>query len=339
MHNFSKIILKTLLLFIFVVLLLIAFMSPYFYGEKYYYQDYKVRKSLSGEIDTLIVGASQALRAVKPTVLNDNLNVKSYNLSSPLMSMYGRYVLFEKEIQRNPVETVYIELSYDALTRGRKSKWFEGNVYVLGRLDNIGERLNFIRNGFTSNEYKELFSDTIQRSKNSLELAPNEKIVQYETYGYLPKRANDCSLSLEERKKILNTKSIDTTIKQENLKYFNEIIALCEKKDIKVVLFVVPITENVIVKYENIDDIFSQYIELAEKYDCEYYDFNLDKKRFELYSCELSYFDDYHLSDYGAEAFSTRFSEIIKKANEGEDISNEFYKSYEELKKDILKAE
>ena len=43
-------------------------------------------------------------------------------------------------------------------------------------------------------------------------------------------------------------------------------------------LIVTPISENAIIKYKNYDEIFSQYKELANKYDCEYYDFNLDKK-------------------------------------------------------------
>ena len=98
MRNFSKIITHSLLLVTFVFILLVASMAPYFYGETYYYQDYRVRKSLSGTLDTLIIGSSHALRSVKPTILNEELNIKSYNLSSPLMSMYGRYVLLKKEI-------------------------------------------------------------------------------------------------------------------------------------------------------------------------------------------------------------------------------------------------
>ena len=43
------------------------------------------------------------------------------------------------------------------------------------------------------------------------------------------------------------------------------------------------------------------------------------------------------MSDYGAETFSLRLSEIMKKANEDKDVSKEFYESYDELKKTILK--
>ena len=87
MHSFKKIILHSLLLLLFVVVLLALFMTPYFYSETYQYQDYKVRKSFSETLDTLIVGSSHALRCVKPTVLNKELNLNSYNISSALMNL------------------------------------------------------------------------------------------------------------------------------------------------------------------------------------------------------------------------------------------------------------
>ena len=42
------------------------------------------------------------------------------------------------------------------------------------------------------------------------------------------------------------------------------------------------------------------------------------------------------MSDQGAEIFSKRLSEIINEVNKGNDCSNEFYNSYNELKETIL---
>lgn len=336
MRNFSKIVLHTLLLLIFVVIFLFVATMPYFYGEKYYYQDYKVRESLSGKIDTLVVGSSHALRSVKPTVLNKELNVKSYNLSSPLMSMYGRYVLLKKEVERNPIKTVYIELSYNALTLDRASLGFEGDLYVLGRLDNTTERLDFLKKAFSKEEYREVFMDTIKRSSYAISKTSKTTINQYETFGYLSVPSNDYLLTIEEKKDIFNKEKLDTKIKKENLKYFNDFIELCKENDIRIVLIVTPVTEIMLLKYQNIDELFSQYKDLSQKYNCEYYDFNLDKKRNELYSEETSFYDYTHMSDSGAEIFSTRFSKIIKKVNEGKDVSDEFYESYDQVKETIL---
>ncbi len=331
MHNFKKIILHTALLIFFVIIILICSTLPYFWGESYYYQDYKVRTSLSGKLDTLVIGSSHALRSIKPTVLNEKLNTKAYNLSSPLMSMYGRYVMLEKEINRNPIKTVYLEISYNALTLDRKTLGLEGDLYVLGRFDNVFERINFFTNAFTPEEYRKVLSDIIVRSKNSFSI--HNTIEQYKTFGYLSMPSNNQLLSDEVKEKVKNTKVLDTKIKEESLNYFDKIIKLCKENDIRVILVVTPVTERMILEYSNLDDIFSQYIDLAKEYNCEYYDFNLDKNRMKLYSEESSFYDNTHMSDSGAEIFSNRLTEIIEDVDRGNNVSNYFLNSYTELKK------
>lgn len=331
MHNFKKIILHTALLIFFVIIILICSTLPYFWGESYYYQDYKVRTSLSGKLDTLVIGSSHALRSIKPTVLNEKLNTKAYNLSSPLMSMYGRYVLLEKEINRNPIKTVYLEISYNALTLDRKTLGLEGDLYVLGRFDNVFERINFFTNAFTPDEYRKVLSDIIVRSKNSFSI--HNTIEQYKTFGYLSMPSNNQLLSDEVKEKVKNTKVLDTKIKEESLNYFDKIIKLCKNNDIRVIFVVTPVTERMILEYSNLDDIFSQYIDLAKEYNCEYYDFNLDKHRKKLYSEESSFYDNTHMSDSGAEIFSNRLTEIIEDVDRGNNVSNYFFNSYTELKK------
>lgn len=331
MHNFKKIILHTALLIFFVIIILICSTLPYFWGESYYYQDYKVRTSLSGKLDTLVIGSSHALRSIKPTVLNEKLNTKAYNLSSPLMSMYGRYVMLEKEINRNPIKTVYLEISYNALTLNRKTLGLEGDLYVLGRFDNVFERINFFTNAFTPDEYRKVLSDIIVRSKNSFSI--HNTIEQYKTFGYLSMPSNNQLLSDEVKEKVKNTKVLDTKIKEESLNYFDKIIKLCKNNDIRVIFVVTPVTERMILEYSNLDDIFSQYIDLAKEYNCEYYDFNLDKHRKKLYSEESSFYDNTHMSDSGAEIFSNRLTEIIEDVDRGNNVSNYFFNSYTELKK------
>lgn len=331
MHNFKKIILHTALLIFFVIIILICSTLPYFWGESYYYQDYKVRTSLSGKLDTLVIGSSHALRSIKPTVLNEKLNTKAYNLSSPLMSMYGRYVMLEKEINRNPIKTVYLEISYNALTLDRKTLGLEGDLYVLGRFDNVFERINFFTNAFPPDEYRKVLSDIIVRSKNSFSI--HNTIEQYKTFGYLSMPSNNQLLSDEVKEKVKNTKVLDTKIKEESLNYFDKIIKLCKNNDIRVIFVVTPVTERMILEYSNLDDIFSQYIDLAKEYNCEYYDFNLDKHRKKLYSEESSFYDNTHMSDSGAEIFSNRLTEIIEDVDRGNNVSNYFLNSYTELKK------
>lgn len=330
MHNFSKIILHSLLLIIYVIVLLFCYTLPYFHGESYGYQDYKVRKELSGSIDTIVIGSSHALRSVKPTILNEKMNIHSYNLSSPLMSMYGRYTLLKKEIKRNPVKTIYLELSYNSLMIDKYNLGYEGDLYVLGRLDNTFERLDYFKNAFTKDERKRVISDTIKRTNHSI--IEKGTVVQYETLGYLPVPSNDLSVSKEELSNISDTLTFDTNIREESLNCFKKIISLCKENNVQIIIIVTPITEKMLVEYSNFDEVFSQYINLAQKYDINYYDFNLDKKRNELYDEKTSFYDESHMSDSGAEIFSNRLSKIMIDTDNGLDVSGEFFDSYKTFK-------
>lgn len=340
MHNFKKIVLSSLLLMFFVIGLLFGFMAPYFYGNYYNYQDNEIRKSLSGKLDTLIIGSSHALRAFKPNVINDKLGWNSYNMASPLMSMYGRYTLLRKEVERNPIKNVIIEVSYNAMTIDRTSLGLEGDIYVLGRLDNFKERINFITNDFNKDDYSKIFSDTLQRSANSWKhmILGYNKETLVNQYGYLPVPKNDLSFSFEVAKKINNSKYYTTEFLKENLNYLDKIMILCKENNIKVIMVVTPISDLSILEYVNHEEIFSQYIDLAKKYNIEYYDFNLDKKRLELYPEDLAFYDYTHLSDDGAEVFSNRFAEIMNNKKKGQQIEKEFVDSYDMVKENILRS-
>ena len=336
MHNFKKIISNSLIVCTFTIIILIGLILPYFYGEAYYYQDYNVRKSLSGTLDTLIIGSSHALRSIKPTVLNSELGVHSYNLSSPLMSMAGRYYLFKKEAERNPIDTLYIELSYNALTLDRESLGMEGDLYVLGRFDNFAERAEFFSDAFDIHEWGAVFEDTILRAQNSLSGSLHPEMAQYDTFGYLPATSGDFYLSSGDKKDILDKEQLDVVIKEENLKYLNKIIEYCNDNNIKIAFVVVPIAEKALLRYSNIDEVFSQYIEIARQNNCDYYDLNLDKKRLKLYSEHSSFYDDTHMSDSGADIFSKRLSDLIKNNKSVQSNPEGYFESYRSLKRAIM---
>ena len=341
MRNFSKILMNSFMILLFVTIMLVAFVSPYFLGEFSSYQDQKVRKSLSGKLDTLYVGTSNALRAFVPTVIDKELGTTSYNLANPLMSMYGVYTMAEKEINRNPVKTLVIELSYNTMTIGRDILGLEGDLYTFGRLDTFKEKMKYASNTIFKSNYKDFFSGTVQisvRTWKQILFGESETKVQYKTRGYLPVETNDLSITKEKANSIIDTKEYDTKFLDENLKELDKMMDLCKKKNIRVIFVVTPIVDYAILEHSNHDDIFSQYIELAKKYNCEYYDFNLDKKSIELYTNEKDFYDDIHLSDPGAKKFSKRYSEIISTVDKGKKVEKEFYKSYGELKENIIKA-
>ncbi len=328
-----------MLLILTVASMLHGITAPYFYGNNYSYQDREVRASLSGELDTLILGSSQSLRGIMPSVLDEKLGVSSYNLASPLMTTHGRLMLLKKELERNPVKNVIIELSYNAMTLER-SVLFEGDLYMLGRLDTAFERLSFFSDAFKSGEYRKVFSDALVRSetawKNKLD-GKTSRPFQYETHGYNPIGSND--QSVEDVQSILDTKKHETVFNESDLANIKEIIELCRENELNVAVIVTPNSERMLLEYSNFQDVSSQYAALAERYGCDYYDFNLDKLRTNLYSDATDFFDISHLSSSGAPVFTARLAEILSIAETGGDVSAQFFNNYSEARSEILKPQ
>ena len=128
MRNFKKTARAVLALLLCVLVLYAGYTAPYFYGTAYYYQDASARSALRGSLNLLISGSSHAFRAFIPEQLDRTLGTESYNLACSMQTMEGRYRLLRKELERNPVQTVVIELSYNALTRSRAAEGPEGDL-------------------------------------------------------------------------------------------------------------------------------------------------------------------------------------------------------------------
>ena len=110
MHSFKKAMKSSMIFLILLTICTETIVYPYFHSETYHYQDGYVREELQGTLDFLICGASQAQRGISPMILDQKLGCNSYNIASPLMTLHSRYYMLEKELERNPVKTVIIEL-------------------------------------------------------------------------------------------------------------------------------------------------------------------------------------------------------------------------------------
>lgn len=334
MHNFRSAI-KTTIIFILCVSAVSALLSElYFQGENWIYQDAKERTALSGKIDYLISGASHGMRAFKPEIIDKELGVNSYNLSGALMTMQGRYELLKVELERNPVKTVVIELTYNSMTRNRVQEGPEGDIYILGRLgSNLSKRISLLMNAFQLNEYGKLYYDTIDRSIRSL-----EKVIRgtyrttLEEYhkGYFPTPKPDVELD-DNYSKTHNTEKLETKVYEYNEKYLESIVLLCQQKGAQIILVTTPLSLSLTCACSNLDVFYDWYTQFAKEHNIEYYDFNLLKSKQKLLADSEHFFDRTHLNDSGASVFSLEFCRIMKKVNEGENVAGLYYGSYNEL--------
>ena len=333
-----KALLVTLALVLCACLLLTAFCEAYFQYPAYYYEDAPVRKDLAGSLDTLIIGSSHAFRAFDPVILDEALGTHSYNLSGAMMTMEGRYLLLQKELARNPVDTVIFELSYNALLRDRDYEGPEGDIYLLGRLDSFSERVSAFFKLIRPSEYAEVFHDTLTRSRTAWGMLLKGTLTEPQMKsrrGFIPLEANDLTLPYHEAYEMYYDEFVYPTFRPDQEQLLRDCVALCREKGARVIFVVTPLSDHTLIRYYDLAQISEHCLALAKELDVPLYDFNLIRTR-EDYPPDTAFFDDLHLSGSGAETFSRSFANILRRADAGEDVSPLFFDTYEQAALNVL---
>lgn len=328
--------------FILSVVVMYPYFSQYMMGEMFF-QDAPVRKEMAGTLDFLVTGASQGCRAFDTSILDEHLDVNSYNLAVPMMTMDARAYMMKKEIERNEVSTVAIEISYNALERDRESEGPEGILTTLGNLDNNAERWNFFTSNVLFKEYGQVYYSMLDYGIRSWANVFSGKVPVYSVEsskkGYSGLEASDMTLTKEEfcerYQSVQNSARIEYN--DESCMTLEEMISYCQDRGIRVVLCVVPVSEGDLVKYSmESKNALNEYLgKLADEYGCEAYDFNLLKNRAELFPETTAFYDTSHLSAMGAENFTRMFCKVITDA----DPESFFWKSYDEAEQESVYVE
>lgn len=335
MNNFKKALKTTALFLVILTILNFLITEPYFASENDFYQDAKEREALAGSVDYVVIGASHSFRAFKPDVLDEGLGVNSYNLSCSDMTTAGRYELLSLELERNPVDTVVFEVSFDTIRRDRDVEGLEGDLYMISRLGSMRLRVPYFFKNIRLREYVQTYYFYLEKTVKYLKKIPRGKFAwenqSKRVYkGYAAYLDDDREAIDTDYEKIYNTYEFGETICEDNVKDVEKCIQLCKSKGIRVILVTVPISKSTMCSSTNLDVFREWYAAYAAENDLEFYDFNLLKNRDELFYDEVSFQSANHLSDVGAQTFSECFVDVMKMVDAGEDVSSLFFKTYKE---------
>ncbi len=330
MRSFKRTLWKAAVFLLSVFVISEIIVEPYFHSEVYHYQDAAVRDSMAGTLDLLISGSSHAYRGLMPEVLDEKLGCNSYNLSTSLMTMAGRYELLKKELGRNPVKTVILDLSYNTLTRNRVTEGPEGDLYQLGRYPNYLERMGYFFRHFQLNEYARTYYDTMNRGIQSWKrLLRGEgrrgSSEKYATKGW--QGADSTPIPPLEEDQV-RSRPLRTKNDRSDVDYLTKILALCKEKGIQVILVTLPISERITQMYDGLDEIYGQYVELSRTWGLPFYDFNLYRGKTDLFSDETAFCDISHMSEEGSRNFTGLLADVLLRIQAGQDVSGLFYDSY-----------
>ena len=337
MRIFKKVLFSVFSLLCCLVVLYSIIIAPSRRLEAAYYNDNSLRKELSGSIDLIVLGASHALAAFDPQVIDHTLNCNSYNLSSSMMTSYSKYFLLKKEMSRNPVDTVVLEISFDSFARNEAQEYGDGDSVTIERLDSFSERVAFMGKYVGIEDWMNIFSRELMQGmycwKRVLSGSTSSS-VDYSAKGFHSKDPMDITLTPDEAKANYAKRQISLAYHKEPIEITSEMIRFCKSKNARVILCVTPLPDSLILKRNGWDDFYQWIKAFSDTNDCTLYDFNLLKSRYELFSDSTSFYDEGHMSGIGAAAFSQAFGEIMAKAENGEDVSQFFYDSYSEMIQD-----
>lgn len=332
MHSFKRTLGKALAFLLAVLLVTALITEPYFQSEAYLYQDDAVRGQMAGELNMLICGSSHAYYGIAPAVVDEKFGVNSYNLSAPMMTMAGRYELLKKELERNPVELVILDASFSTFNRNREAEGPEGDIYQLGRYRNVFERAGYFLRHIRLGEYGRVYADSLERGLGAIhKLLQGEgqtgSSTHYVDKGWIRGESIPQYLTPPEN---YHTEDVDTAIDAGCKAYMDQMIALCQERDIPVLIVVTPISQSSTLRLKNLDVIRAYWIDYCREKNVPYFDFNLYKGKTVLFPNDTAYYDGSHLAEDAAWQFTGLMCDTLLQWQAGADVSGLFYTSYAE---------
>lgn len=336
MQTFKKIVFTSLVFLLVLVVFSCAVIIPWRYSEADYYMDSKLRSSLAGKIDFLVVGASHGLSSFIPQMIDENLGCTSYNLCSAMMPMYNRAYMLNKELNRNPVKTVILEISFDALTRTVGTEYGMGESVTLTRLDSFPERLAYLFKYIAFDDWLNIYCRDMLSSLSYLKSVFLHKTthVDYEAKGYRDLKSIDRSLKPEEIVSSFNTTNAIGEMLEENISQFVDMIKMCKEKNCEIYVVCTPVSDASIWQADDWDVFYQKVADICKENDVPWLDFNLHKARYTEFSDSTSYQNTTHIASEGANHFTALFTNIVALYRTGENVSKYFYNSYADMKKD-----
>ncbi len=305
-------------------------------SELFYYQDIKLREELAGTVDTIVVGSCQDKFAFVPSVLDEELGSVSYNLSGIHAPLYGQIALMEEELSRNPVERVIIGVDYDTLAYTSKGIKAIGDTKIIPRLITPLERAKYFFSNIHIEDYDIIYSQYTNAGLVCTKAwITGQKLagVPYEARGHYCLPANDMSLVSNDPISEYQTYSLETDIIENNDKLLKDLIGMCKEKGAEVMMVMTPAADSYVWTYDGWDVVHGQLKQIADENDIVFLDFNLYKTKNDLFDDKISYEDKWHLSDVGSEVFTREFSDIYRKVDAGDDVTELFYEEYEQALK------
>lgn len=337
MQTFKKVLLSIISFVCVFTVLCAIIIEPIIQKGMYYYCDNSFRDKTAGQYEMLFIGDSDGISAFKPDTFEKRTGIKAYNLCGVKNTSQSELYMLKKEIERNPVKDVVIQIEFETFTRDYSTEYGEAESATAMRINNIFERLNFIRKNSSIDGYLDIFSKILTISALAWERnLTGDKSSNFDpdTKGWHRLDSNDIRIYQDEAKQTYNTESADEAFREDRMSEFNELISLCKSKNVNVIVLMVPVSDSYVWKIKNYNVVSKKVNEICINNNVKFLDFNLYKERYKYFTDVSDFNDAYHLSPQGADNFTNIFSQIYLSVQNGQEYKDIFYDNYDEMKQD-----
>ncbi len=302
-------------------------------------------------IDILFVGSSHCYRTFVPEITDRIFEKNTFNAGSSSQPMRVSYELIREAAKYNDIQHIYLDVYYDIsiITPYSTSMYiisdymkpsFRKYSFMLGSFS----KKNYINGFFIERRRWDKFFDPdyvmslIQKKQSpdyknytytdvtGITYGEGERLEteSYEGKGYVSNNGviRDNSFFSKDGYAPINLEKITQDWKNS----LNKIIKYCQKEGIELTLISTPMSNYLLAGVGNYDEYISEINELIEGTDVAYYDFNLCREEY-FPSDSENFCNPDHVNCYGAEKFSTLFSEFCMGRISDDEL---FYDSYQE---------
>lgn len=300
-------------------------------------------------IDTVFIGSSVCQRTFDPYLLDNDLDIKSFNMGTPAQSLQETYVGLKEIIRNQKLKRVILGIGHFSLVQEKnvgseikfinsKEKTFRKRIienikysFSKEHIKNI-ESINFlfpwIYNNCGFNP-----KNIIKNLKIKLNIIQEEK-VEIEGYPVYIGKGFGISEITHDYNKVgdkISGKIYPKEVFSYNFEALKKIIRLCKENGVDIIVINSPHTIYDILSYG--DEYFLTMEDLKNLFknlEVSYYDFNLIKPN--IFENREDYFYDHeHLNRKGSTEFSKSFAKFMKLREKGEDMEKYFYTPEEYL--------
>lgn len=249
------------------------------------------------ELDTVFIGSSLCQGTFDPYVFNRRLGVKSYNMGTPLQAMPQTVKALETALKDHDIKTVIFGMGFSTLkleALAEAELTFEkARTRKLGGIEGVKEKIL------------------------------NTSESQIPTKGYQNHKGD--VLNYDNRWELNTYRYYDARLNAEMMEEFERLMKICNQHEVDLIVVNTPHPYfDVIACYESYESNQDEVKALCEKYDADYYEFNLAKP--EVFVTRPEYYSDYeHLNWEGSQAFCEQLCDFLIRRANGEKMEAYFY--------------